>query len=94
MVLLEVMNINSQDIVMIDPIMDLFDGEENSNQEIHNLLSGVDRLIELFGVAVIIAHHTGKKGADDASFMSARGGLCFCWVDGPQYQTPWNKSQT
>ena len=70
------------DIVMIDPIINFFDGEENSNQEIHNLLSRVDRLIELFGVAVIIAHHTGKERADDASFMSARGGSAFAgWMD-------------
>ena len=70
------------DIVMIDPIINFFDGEENSNSEIHQMLSRVDRLIELFGVAVIIAHHTGKERADDLSFMSARGGSAFAgWMD-------------
>ena len=67
---------------MIDPIINFFDGEENSNSEIHAMLSRVDRLIELFGVAFIIAHHTGKERADDLSFMSARGGSAFAgWMD-------------
>ena len=70
------------DIVMIDPIINFFSGEENSNSEIHEMLSRVDKLIELFGVAVIIAHHTGKERADDLSFMSARGGSAFAgWMD-------------
>jgi len=78
----ESIDYHQPDIVMIDPIINFFDGEENSNQEIHALLSRVDRLIELFGVAVIIAHHTGKERADDASFMSARGGSAFAgWMD-------------
>ena len=78
----ESIDYHQPDIVMIDPIINFFDGEENSNQEIHNLLSRIDRLIELFGVAVIIAHHTGKERADDASFMSARGGSAFAgWMD-------------
>ena len=78
----ESIDYHQPDIVMIDPIINFFDGEENSNQEIHSLLSRVDRLIELFGVAVIIAHHTGKERADDASFMSARGGSAFAgWMD-------------
>ena len=70
------------DLVMIDPIINFFSGEENSNSEIHEMLSRIDRLIELFGVAVIIAHHTGKERADDLSFMSARGGSAFAgWMD-------------
>ena len=78
----ESIDYHQPDIVMIDPIINFFDGEENSNQELHNLLSRIDRLIELFGVAVIIAHHTGKERADDASFMSARGGSAFAgWMD-------------
>ena len=78
----ESIDYHQPDIVMIDPIINFFDGEENSNQEIHSLLSRIDRLIELFGVAVIIAHHTGKERADDASFMSARGGSAFAgWMD-------------
>ena len=70
------------DLVMIDPIINFFSGEENSNSEIHEMLSRVDKLIELFKVAVIIAHHTGKERADDLSFMSARGGSAFAgWMD-------------
>ena len=70
------------DIVMIDPIINFFDGEENSNTEIRKLLDRIDRLIELNNVAVLLAHHTGKERADDKSFMSARGGSVFAgWFD-------------
>ena len=33
------------DIVMLDPFINFFDGEENSNADIHKLLGRVDRLI-------------------------------------------------
>ena len=67
---------------MIDPIINFFDGEENSNTEIRKLLDRIDRLIELNNVAVLLAHHTGKERADDKSFMSARGGSVFAgWFD-------------
>ena len=65
------------DIVMLDPFINFFDGEENSNADIHKLLGRVDRLIELHNVCFIIAHHTGKDRQDDLSFMSARGGSLF-----------------
>ena len=70
------------DIVMLDPFINFFDGEENSNADIHKLLGRVDRLIELHNVCFIIAHHTGKDRQDDMSFMSARGGSVFSgWFD-------------
>ena len=70
------------DIVMLDPFINFFDGEENSNADIHKLLGRVDRLIELHNVCFIIAHHTGKDRQDDMSFMSARGGNVFAgWFD-------------
>ncbi len=70
------------DIVMIDPIINFFDGEENSNTEIRKLLDRVDMLIDMHGISVVIAHHTGKERADDKSFMSARGGSVFAgWFD-------------
>jgi len=70
------------DIVMIDPIINFFDGEENSNTEIRKLLDRVDMLMDMHNVTVIIAHHTGKERADDKTFMSARGGSVFAgWFD-------------
>ena len=70
------------DIVMLDPFINFFDGEENSNADIHKLLGRVDRLIDLHNVCFIIAHHTGKDRQDDMSFMSARGGSVFAgWFD-------------
>ena len=73
---------HNPDIVMIDPIINFFDGEENSNTEIRKLMDRVDMLMEMNDVAVILAHHTGKERADDKSFMSARGGSVFAgWFD-------------
>ena len=70
------------DLVMIDPIINFFDGEENNNAEIHKLLDRIDLLIEAHNICVIVAHHTGKERADDKSFMSARGGSAFAgWFD-------------
>jgi RecA-family ATPase len=70
------------DIVMIDPIINFFDGEENSNTEIRKLMDRIDMLMDINNIAVILAHHTGKERADDKSFMSARGGSVFAgWFD-------------
>ena len=70
------------DIVMIDPIINFFDGEENSNTEIRKLMDRIDMLMDINNVAVILAHQTGKERADDKSFMSARGGSVFAgWFD-------------
>ena len=78
----EEIEFHQPDIVMLDPFINFFDGEENSNADIHKLLGRVDRLIELHNVCFIIAHHTGKDRQDDMSFMSARGGSVFAgWFD-------------
>ena len=78
----EEIEFHQPDIVMLDPFINFFDGEENSNADIHKLLGRVDRLIELHNVCFIIAHHTGKDRQDDLSFMSARGGSVFAgWFD-------------
>ena len=70
------------DIVMIDPIINFFDGEENNNSDIRRLMDRIDMLMEMNNVSVILAHHTGKERADDKSFISARGGSGFAgWFD-------------
>ena len=70
------------DIVMIDPVINFFDGEENNNTDIRKLMDRIDMLIEMNNVSIILAHHTGKERADDRSFMSARGGSVFAgWFD-------------
>lgn len=70
------------DIVMIDPVINFFDGEENNNTDIRKLMDRIDMLIEMNNVSIILAHHTGKERADDKSFMSARGGSVFAgWFD-------------
>jgi len=70
------------DIVMIDPVINFFDGEENNNSDIRRLMDRIDMLMEMNNVSVILAHHTGKERADDKTFMSARGGSVFAgWFD-------------
>ena len=70
------------DIVMIDPVINFFDGEENNNSDIRRLMDRIDMLMEMNNVSVILAHHTGKERADDKSFLSARGGSVFAgWFD-------------
>ena len=73
---------HNPDIVMIDPVINFFDGEENNNSDIRRLMDRIDMLMELNNVSVILAHHTGKERADDKSFLSARGGSVFAgWFD-------------
>jgi len=73
---------HNPDIVMIDPIINFFDGEENNNSDIRRLMDRIDMLMEMNNVSVILAHHTGKERADDKSFLSARGGSVFAgWFD-------------
>ena len=78
----EEIQFHKPDLIMIDPIINFFDGEENSNTEIRKLLDRVDKLAEMNNCAVMLAHHTGKERADDKTFMSARGGSVFAgWFD-------------
>jgi RecA-family ATPase len=73
---------HNPDIVMIDPVINFFDGEENNNSDIRRLMDRIDMLMEMNNVSVILAHHTGKERADDKTFMSARGGSVFAgWFD-------------
>ena len=73
---------HNPDIVMIDPVINFFDGEENNNSDIRRLMDRIDMLMEMNNVSVILAHHTGKERADDKSFLSARGGSVFAgWFD-------------
>ena len=70
------------DMIMIDPVINFFSGEENKNEDVQKFLSRVDNLIDTYRVTAILAHHTGKERQDDMSFMSARGGSAFAgWFD-------------
>ena len=70
------------DMIMIDPVINFFSGEENKNEDVQKFLSRVDKLIDTYRVTAILAHHTGKERQDDMSFMSARGGSAFAgWFD-------------
>ena len=68
---------HNPDIVMIDPVINFFDGEENNNSDIRRLMDRIDMLMELNNVSVILAHHTGKERADDKSSICSRW-FSFC----------------
>jgi hypothetical protein len=53
------------EVVILDPLYKLLEGDENSAQDMKPLLAGFDRLAETTGAAVIYAHHNGKGVAGD-----------------------------
>lgn len=67
--------------IILDPISDLADMDENSNREVRNVLSTL-RDIQGPDVAAIFTHHTGKPpkdrdGYDPLDFNNARGASKF-----------------
>lgn len=48
------------EVLIIDPIYKLIDGDENTAQAFRNLLSMFDRIASQTGVAIVYAHHDGK----------------------------------
>jgi hypothetical protein len=53
------------DLVQIDPLARFYSGEENSTKEMSRLVASLDELIEQYGVAIELVHHTAKPSADD-----------------------------
>ena len=53
------------EVVILDPLYKLLEGDENSAQDMKPLLAGFDRLAETTGAAIIYAHHNGKGFAGD-----------------------------
>ena len=49
------------EIVIIDPLKNFYDGEENSADDMRKFMQAIRGVIEEFNVTVIIVHHTGKK---------------------------------
>ncbi len=54
------------DLLQVDPIARFMSGDENSTREMGRLVAGLDELIQSYGVAVELCHHTAKPSADDA----------------------------
>lgn len=53
------------EVLILDPLYKLLEGDENSAQDMKPLLAGFDRLAEKTGAAIIYAHHNGKGFAGD-----------------------------
>ena len=66
-------------IVMLDPMVSYFSGDENAAREVQSFLEHVS-LARAHGAAVIVVHHSTKPNADGKS--SARGsGALRAWCD-------------
>ena len=49
------------EIVIIDPLKNFFDGEENSADDMRKFMQAIRQVVEEHNVTVVILHHTGKK---------------------------------
>jgi hypothetical protein len=70
------------EVVIFDPLYRLHTADENKAQEMRAVVDLFDRLIEEFGISLIMSHHHGKgtEGKDPGQF--ARGSTIFGdWVD-------------
>ena len=52
-------------LVVIDPWVRYNEADENESTEMRNALLQLDRLIERFGVSILIVHHTKKKTMEE-----------------------------
>jgi hypothetical protein len=53
------------DLMVIDPLARFYSGDENSAREVGRLIGSLDDLIQTYGVAVLLIHHTSKPSATD-----------------------------
>lgn len=53
------------EMIVIDPIYKLLEGDENKAEDVKPLLAMFDRIATETGAAVVFAHHTGKGVAGD-----------------------------
>lgn len=80
------------DLLRIDPLARHMTGDENSNRDMGAVVRAVDRLIERYGVGVVIAHHPSKpkEGEPRQGGMRLRGasalfGAADTVVSGPDW---------
>lgn len=53
------------DLLVIDPLARFFGGDENSAREVGRVIGSLDDLIQTYGLAVLLVHHTAKPQAQD-----------------------------
>lgn len=59
--------------VVLDPLADLLDGDENSNSELRPIVKYLRRLGRETGAAIGVVHHAGKASADKRTLDRVRG---------------------
>jgi hypothetical protein len=55
------------DLVIIDPLAKFMVGDENSTRDMGRLVAALDTLVEAYGIAIILVHHTGKPRETERS---------------------------
>jgi len=53
------------DFVLFDPLARFFSGDENSTRDVGRLVAVLDELIQAYGIAIEVVHHTAKPSSDD-----------------------------
>jgi replicative DNA helicase len=71
------------EVVIIDPLANFHNKEENSATEIRVFTNNIDRLLEKYGTAFVITHHHKKPSQFEKNgFSQMRGSSVFTdWVD-------------
>ena len=59
------------EVLVIDPLKNFYSGEENSADDMRAFVTALRALVDEFGIAVCIVHHTGKNQRTD--IYSGRG---------------------
>ncbi|MDA2916069.1 AAA family ATPase [Nitrospinae bacterium AH_259_B05_G02_I21] len=52
------------DVVILDPLSKFHSADENSASEMMRLLSGLDTLVQEYGISLVIVHHHGKPNPE------------------------------
>jgi len=52
-------------LIVIDPLMDTFGGDNNSEKDVREALSELTNVADFYNLAIVIIHHIGKKRYDN-----------------------------
>jgi len=55
------------DLVILDPLAKLMEGDENSTRDMGRLVAALDSLVEAYDIAILLIHHTGKPRETERS---------------------------
>jgi len=61
------------DLLVCDPLARMMTGDENSGQAMNTVIAFLDSLVQSYGIAVLLVHHTGKSAQLPAGGASLRG---------------------